>query len=129
VGEVTEGILRPHARDRRAALDRLMAIVLAVFDRYPVPAQIGAAAWSQEREELARRLDLIGIHAVKMAKDIPTAYAERYVSLMPIHEKLRTAEGPTIHNYMRVTLINVHDELSARIDAPTVAGALTAAAA
>jgi hypothetical protein len=129
VGEVTEGILRPHTADRRAALDRLAAIVLSVFDRYPVPPQIGAAAWSEERAALAHRLDLVGIHAVKAAKDIPTPYAERYVALMPIHEKLRTAEGPTIHNYMRVTMINVHDELSERIDAPAVAGALTAGAA
>ncbi len=128
VGEVAEGILRPHAPDRRAALDRLMAIVLAVFDRYPVPPQIDAAAWSEQRAELARRLDRIGVHAVKMAKDVPALYAERYVALMPIHEKLRTAEGPTIHNYLRVTLINVHDELSARIDAPAVAAALNAEA-
>lgn len=129
VGEVTEGILRPHAADRRATLDRLVAIVLAVFDRYPVPPQIGAAAWSEERQELTRRLDLIGVHAVKMAKDIPTPYADRYVSLMPIHEKLRTAEGPTMYNYLRVTMINVHDEFTQRVDAPAVAEALTAEAA
>jgi hypothetical protein len=129
VGEVAEGILRPHVQDRRATLDRLAAIVLAVFDRYPVPPQIGAAAWSEERAALAHHLDLIGVHAVKMAKDIPARYAERYVALMPIHENLRTAEGPTIHNYMRITLINVHDELSQRIDAPRVAAALDAEAA
>lgn len=129
VGEVAEGILRPHVQDRRATLDRLISIVLGVFDRYPVPPQIGAAAWNEERATLAHRLDLIGVHAVKLAKDIPAPYAERYVALMPIHENLRTAEGPTIHNYMRITLIGVHDELSRRIDAPRVAAALNAEAA
>src|SRR6266571_5178111 len=38
VGELVEGVLRRHTgEDRRRALDALAAVVLAVFDRYPVP--------------------------------------------------------------------------------------------
>lgn len=117
VTELVDGVLRPHAADRRAALDALMSISLSVFDRYPVPAALSAPRWAEMRSDLARRLDQIGTHAVKPAKDIPIPFAESYFNLMPIHEKLRAAEGPTIANYLRVTLCNIHDEFSTRADA------------
>ena len=126
VTEAVEGILRPHAEDRRASLDALNRISLSTFDRYPVPAPLGATAWSELRGELARRLDLIGIHAVKPAKDVPEPFVDAYFALMPIHEKLRASEYPTIRNYLRVTMCNIHDELSGRIDAAALARALCA---
>jgi hypothetical protein len=127
VGELVEGILRPHfGEDWRSGLDALMAIVLDVFDRYPVPAPIGETAWREARAELARRLDLVSLHPPKFAKDIATPYAESYFSLMPIHEKLRATEFPTLHSYLKVTLCNIHDGFSDRIDAPAVADALRA---
>jgi hypothetical protein len=43
---------------------------------------------------------------------------------MPIHEKLRRAEFPTIRNYLKVTLCNIHDEFTRRLDAAAVAAAL-----
>ena len=127
VSELVEGILRPHAEDRRASLDRLIAISLSVFDRYPTPAVLGAETWSQLRGELTHNLDIIGIHAVKAAKDIPIPFAEQYFQLMPIHEKLRVTEFPTIRNYLRVTMCNIHEEFSNRIDAPVLTQALHAA--
>jgi hypothetical protein len=60
----------PHGADRHVQLDALSALVLAVFDRYPVPASLGEQAWSEARAELARRLQLIGLHAPKRAFDI-----------------------------------------------------------
>ena len=127
VSEVVEGVLRPHAEDRRAALDRIIAISLSAFDRYPTPAILGTETWSQLRDELAHNLDLIGIHAVKAAKDIPIPFAEQYFQLMPIHEKLRKSEFPTIRNYLRVTMCNIHEEFTKRIDAAALAQALRAA--
>jgi hypothetical protein len=127
VSEVVEGVLRPHAEGRRAALDRLIAISLSVFDRYPPPAVLGEETWSQMRVELAHNLDLIGVHAVKAAKDIPIPFAERYFQLMPIHEKLRASEFPTIRNYLRVTMCNIHEEFSKRIDAQALTQAVRAA--
>src|SRR5262245_12862738 len=127
VSEVVEGVLRPHAEDRRAVLDRIIAISLSAFDRYPTPAILGTETWSQLRDELAHNLDLIGIHAVKAAKDIPIPFAERYFQLMPIHEKLRKSEFPTIRNYLRVTMCNIHEEFTKRIDAAALAQALRAA--
>ncbi|MGA7388892.1 MAG: hypothetical protein WBW99_13305 [Pseudolabrys sp.] len=127
VSELVEGVLRPHADDRRAALDKLIAISLVVFDRYPAPAVLGAETWSELRNELTHNLDLIGIRAVKAAKDIPNPFAERYFQLMPIHEKLRASEYPTIRNYLRVTMCNIHEEFTTRIDAPTLAQAVRAA--
>lgn len=124
VTELVEGVLRPHVEDRRACLDALIAVAASVFDRYPVPASIGDAAWSSARAELAHKLDLIGTHAVKPAKDVPIPFAKSYFALMPIHEKLRASELPTITNYLRVTSCNIHDEFVRHADAPVLARTL-----
>jgi hypothetical protein len=126
VAELVEGVLRPHGIDRNMQLNALSALVLAVFDRYPVPAALGEQAWSGARTELARRLQLIGLHAPKRAFDICEPWTDTYFNLMPIHEKLCASEYPTIRNYLRVTLCNIHDEFTKRLDAPAVAAALRA---
>lgn len=127
VAEAVEGVLRGHAgRDRDIALDALSALVLAIHDRYAVPAALGDAEWREARTELERRLGLIGIHAAKPAKDIPEPFAEAYFALMPIDRKLRASEYPTIRNYLRVTLCNIHDEFTKRVDAAALAATLSA---
>jgi hypothetical protein len=74
------------------------------------------------------RLDLIGMHAPKWAKDVAEPYVQAYFDGMPIHEKLRAADYPAIRNYLRVSLINIHDELSKRISSPEVARSLLSGA-
>ena len=59
--------------------------------------------------------------------DIPEPWADTYFNLMPIFEKLRRPDYPTIRNYLRVTMINIHDEFSKRMDAPALASVLAAA--
>jgi hypothetical protein len=127
VGEVVEGVLRPSYRDDRLrGVAAVRELVLDVFDRYPVPAQLDDEAWRAARVELAHRLDLIGLHPVKRVIDIPETLATAYFELMPIHEKLRGRDFPTIHNYLKVVLLNVHEELTRKLDAPAVVGALLA---
>ena len=127
VGELAEGILQPHAGDyRRASLDALTALVLSVFDRYQSPSALSEQIWREARVELARRLSLIGLHPPKRAMDIPESFAKNYFDLMPIHEKLRGRDFPTTHNYLKVTLCNIHDELAQRMDAPALAQLLAA---
>jgi hypothetical protein len=122
VAETAEGILRPLAGDdRRAIVDTLGAVVLDVFDGYPIPPLPGGrVAWQDKRVELARRLNLMGAHAPKMVKDIPEQYAQSYFDLMPIYERLRAPDFQAIRNYLRVGLINIHDVLAQRIDASAV---------
>jgi hypothetical protein len=121
VGEMVEGVLRHHAGEqRRIVLDRLIALVLSVFDRYPVPPSIGAAAWRRMRDELANRLDLVAGHAPRRVIDIPEPVAEAYFALMPIHEKLRGRDFPTTRNYLRVNLCNIRDELEERANVPAI---------
>jgi len=128
VAELVEGVLRSHGgAERQAVLDALAAMVLTVFDRYAVPAALSSADWRDCRNELERRLGLIGIHAVKPAKDIPMPFAEVYFGLMPIDRKLRASEFPTIRNYLRVTLCNIHEEFSKRADVPGLAAMLSSA--
>jgi hypothetical protein len=125
VGELVEGVLRPYG-DRQRGLAALSSLVLSIFDRYPAPAALGEPAWRDARDELERHLGLIGIHAVKPAKDIPETFVKSYFSLMPIDKKLRASEFPTIRNYLRVSLCNIHDEFSKRADAPALAASLSA---
>lgn len=127
VGEVVVGVVDQIAsQGRESVLSAVVELVLSVFDRYPVPAVLDDDTWRQARGELAKRLELIGLHQTKRAMDIPEPLAKAYFALMPIHEKLRGQDYPTLKNYLRVTLCNIHDELTTRIDAQAVANQLKA---
>jgi len=127
VGELVEGMLREAAgEDRHAVLEQLTAVVLAVLDRYPVPSRLDATEWPGLRQELVQRLSAVSLHPPKPAKDIPEPFIQRYVDLMPIHAKLRASEFPTIRNYLKVTLCNIHDQLSPRLDVPGIVAELRA---
>lgn len=127
VGELVEGVLCPTDSERRRVQgDAINALVLAVFDRHPVPAPLDPEVWSELRAELVRRLQLVGLHPPKWAKDIPEPLADVYFNLMPIHEKLRARDAPALRNYLRVTMINVHDDLTKRLDVPAVVESLRA---
>jgi hypothetical protein len=125
VTELVEGVLSPKAGDRRKLLDALQAMSLSIFDRYPLPQPMSEAEWSDHRSELVRRLEMIGMHPPKRAIDIAIPWAKAYFELMPIHEKLRGADFPTIRSYLRVTLCNIHDDLIKRMDAPVLLESLT----
>jgi len=130
VAEAVEGLLRPAAGDDRLAqLEALRALVLSIFDRYPVSPAVGEPAWIELRSDLANRLRLVGLHPPKRAMDIPEQFAQSYFDLMPIHEKLRRAEFPALRNYLRVTMCNIHDELAKRLEPAAVAGLLIRQAA
>ena len=124
VGELVEGVLRPHFAERRAALEAVTVLALGAFDRYPVPAALGAAEWRDRRAELAHRLQLVGLHPPKRVIDIPEQWAQTYFDMMPIHEKLRSRDFPTTRNYLRVTMCNIHDEFVDRLDAAAVSASL-----
>jgi len=125
VTEMVEGVLGRARGDQRAqALARLSALALAVFDRYPPPAALGATHWQDARSDLLHRLAGIGLHPAKPVKDIPEPYAQDYFALMPIHERLRGPDFPAMRSYLKVSLCNIHDELVRRIDADAVASTL-----
>ncbi len=127
VGEIAEGVMRHQAgADAPRDFEALVAVVLSVFDRYPVPDALGSEAWQQLRADLERRLRLVSLHPVKRALDVPEPYAERYFDLMPIHEKLRGRDLETTRNYLKVTLCNIHDELTKRIEGRPLAPLATA---
>jgi len=121
VGELVTGVIEGRSGlDRPTVLGAMGALVLSVFDRYPAPSALGEEVWRQARSELSKRLDLIGLHPRKRVMDIPDVLAESYFALMPIHKKLRGQDFPTLKNYLKVTLCNVHDELMQRMDAQTI---------
>ena len=130
VGELVEGVLRPFADGASdEQLEAVSALVLSVFDRYPLPAGFDEPAWSEARVRLARHMQCIGLlHAPKRAFEIADPFARAYFDVLPINKELRRSELPTIHSYLRVTLSNVHAELTRRADMPAVAASLRPAA-
>jgi hypothetical protein len=127
VSEMVEGVLQSAGGGpRRDILDPLSALVLAIFDRYEVPAAIGTAAWQQAREELTRKLDQLSLHPPKRVTDIPEPYVERYFEMMPFDKALLTNDVPTTRSYLRLTLTNIRDELAKRMDAADMARRLQA---
>jgi hypothetical protein len=118
VGEMVEGMLRPHAgEDKRLVLDSLIVLVLDVYDRHAIPPAIEADVWRAAREELALKLDQVGLHPPKRVIDIPEPYAERYFKMMPFDEELLTNDVPTTRSYLRLTLTHIRDELEKRMNA------------
>ncbi len=127
VGEMAEGALaNATGIERRVLVEAIRDLVLAVFDRYPSPPSLDAADWRARRDELALRLERMVLHPPKPPMDIPEPYAEAYFDLMPIHEKLRGRDAPTMHSYLRITMTNISDLLTSRMDAPALVAALVA---
>ncbi len=125
VGELAEAALfSPVPSERRSRIEALRNLVLSVFDRHPVPAPLDRITWEALRGELEQSLGRVGLHPPKRAMDVPASYAEAYFNLMPIHKTLRGRDAPTVHNYLRVTMCNIQDELTRRIDVPAVIGSL-----
>jgi hypothetical protein len=129
VGELIEGVLRGQAGDARPPhsaphgaphLDGWRRLVLSVFDRYPAPAAVGEVAWREARADLDRRLQALGLHPPKRAIDIPGPFARTYWDLMPIAKEIRTADFPTTHSYLKITLCNVYEEVTKRADLPAL---------
>jgi hypothetical protein len=127
MAELVDGVLRSQAQgDHLRQLAGLRELALSVFDRYPVPKTLSADEWRAARRELERRLGHIGLHPPKLAMDIPEPFTGEYFNCMPIHKKLKASDAPAIRNYLRITMCNIHDELSKRVDAVAVSEQLRA---
>ena len=117
VGEIAEGVLASlDPTDRLARLPALTALVLSVFDRYPVSPDVGLDAWRALRADLERHMQSLGLHPPKRAMDVPEPFAKAYFTNMPIDKKLRAPDAPSITSYLRVSVCNIHDELTKRLD-------------
>ena len=124
VAEMLHGILLPAAGDA-AALARVMRVAaLEAFDRYPVPAALGAELWADARRELGVRIDQVSLHPPKLVKDIPVPFAQTFFDNMPIHERLRAQDFELIRNQLRVNLISMHRDFLKRADLDALAADL-----
>jgi hypothetical protein len=130
VAEVADNVLhRGRDVERLRGLQKLREIALDVFDRYPPPAALDVQEWRDLRAGLVHRLDQLSLHPPKRAIDIPQTYIQSYFDAMPIYEKLKQTDFHTTHNYLKVVLCNVHEELENRIDLPALEREQTMAAA
>lgn len=125
VGEVATVVLQEATPlDRTVVVGSVSKLALTCFDHWDVPAVLTETTWRELRVDLVERFDRIALHPPKRAMDIPEPVAEAYFALMPIHESLRGQDFPTLKNYLKVTLCNVHHELTKRLDAPAMAAHL-----
>lgn len=121
LGEVLDGMLRPHAGAKaRALADETIDLVLGVFDRHPAPVEVGADAWGDARSELAQRLDQISNQTPRNAADIPAQYARRYGKIAV------GLDQNAIIDVLRANLLKAQRDLEERIDAAMLAKALLA---
>lgn len=119
VAEVVAGVVEETAgADRRHSCELARALALSVFDGYSIPAPLGAAAWQGERTELDRRLTRLAGQARRRSFQVPDDYGRLYLDIMPIHPKLKASDYLTTVNYLKLTLCNIHIELTKRLDAP-----------
>ena len=126
VAEAVEGELRPAAGPQADAVrDAIHAATLEAFDRYPPPASVEPGAWDELRATLDRDLKLMGLHPVKRVMDVPARFVDRYLSAMPIHEKLRAKDDVAIHNFLKTNLCHAHEAFTKRANVPALLGALT----
>ena len=125
VAEIATVVLQETTDLTREVVAREVSeLALAAFDRYDVPAVLNPTIWRETRGQLVERLNRIALHPPKRAMDVPEPFAKDYFALMPIHENLRGEDFPTLSNYLKVTLCNVHHELTKRIDAKELAARL-----
>jgi len=120
VAEVVDSALRRMVPGVSGVTAAVEATTLTVFDRYPVPAALGPYKWQMAREALVLRLAYLKLHGPKRAIDITGPYEKSYFDLMPIHEKLRKPDFPTLGNYLRVSMCNIYDEFTAQLDIPAL---------
>ena len=116
VGEMVDATLASQSGDRRSLLDPLIALVLSVFDRYPVPAASNAEEWQAARAELALHLERLSTHPPKRVIDIPEPFYERYFAMMPFAKQFLTNDAPTARGFMQLQLVNMQENLLSRLD-------------
>lgn len=125
VAEVAVGVLEEQTGKLRSELlPKVQVLVLTDFDHWEVPAALGIEEWQTLRAALVEHLARIGLHPAKRAMDVPEPFTKTYFELMPIHKSLRGPDFPTMASYLKVTLCNVHDELTKRLDAAAFSRAL-----
>jgi hypothetical protein len=120
VTEMVHGILLPLTGEPVRLASVLRDLSLDVFDRYPVPAALGAEYWDNERKSLALRCEQIALHPPKQVMDIPVPFAKVFFDNMPIHEKLREQDFELIRNQLRVNLISMHRDFTKYADLPAI---------
>ncbi len=130
IGEMAEGVLYPHAHDRRAFFEAFQALILSVFDRYPAPPLIGPGPWQEARGELGAQ--------ARADRHAPAQRGHRYSGSLRAalfrsdavsQGRLATRDMPTARSYLQINLINIRDELLKRADAPALVQALRAGTA
>jgi hypothetical protein len=120
VGHAAE-ILMGHLRraagpDAGALCDKVRAAAEQVMTRYPTPEGFEDGFWTQAREDIGTRLARAAVVPVKPAQDVAIATFPTLFELVPLHETVRQHDYEVILNSLRGMLLNVADELKARVD-------------
>jgi hypothetical protein len=129
VAEVAEGVLRPAAGARAAALlDAMERACARVLDRQEPAAEVDSAEWQAAREDVARRVARVQLAPPRPVRNVAGSIATEVFHLIPIVEQVRGKDPYMAKNNLAVALIAIHTEFVERADAPALMSALLPAA-
>lgn len=114
LAEMVHGALLTGTKDARGLAEALGKLTLGIFDRYPVPKAIGEEAWAASRVALVQRLNGISLHPPKPVKDIPVPVAQQIYDNLPFDENLRKEDFVMVSHHLRVNLVRMHEDFTAR---------------
>lgn len=115
--EILMGHLRraagPHSE---VAVAGVIMAAQRVMARYPLPEGFEPEFWSRATEDMGARLSRAAAIPPKPAQDVAIATFPTLFALVPLHETVRQHDYEVILNSLRGMLLNVADELTARVD-------------
>jgi hypothetical protein len=125
VAEVVEGVLRPEAVPRAAALLGAVEVACArVLNRHTPPPAVDPAEWQAARTDLDQRLARVQLTAPRPVRTVARSIANEVFHLIPIVEQFRGRDPYMARNNLSVALIAIHTEFVERADAPALVAAL-----
>ena len=119
---VAEGHLRPHVPAEqgpclREGLARLHAAILA---RLPAPEH-RTKGWDDAIPSFKARLEVAGLAAPRLAREIADYSARRLFETLPIHASMRELDEQVVYGAVRFRMVAVSQEMQQRIAAADLA--------
>lgn len=113
---IVEGDLGAGLKDEKRSVlaARMAAMYGAILDGHPRPAH-RPEGWADTFEVFDRRLAAARLAPPKPVLEVASHSAERLFVLLPIHDSLRTQDGPSVEGGVRFLIAAATDALGKRM--------------
>jgi hypothetical protein len=126
IAETVHGVLLPAAAGAMPLAEAMREVAFDAFDNHRTQSVMDPQAWTNARVDLGRRVVGIALHPPKAVKDIPVAVFEHFYANLPIIAKIRGDDREIIGNHLRLNLLRIYEDFSARADVEALVFALGA---